>query len=435
VSTIRIPAEELELQEQLDLLVVGGGSAGVAAAVSGARLGLRTGLVEEMPHLGGMSTGGCVGTYCGFYVQGPGGDLVPTVGGLPREIARDLLARGHAIGPIPYHDTAVLPYVPMGVKHLLEELVRKEAGLRVLLHSRLTHVVSEGGEIRGVAVDTRGGRIGLRARVYVDASGDAVLSRLAGAQTLKSDSLQYPSMMFTMQNVDVGKAVASIVELPNILESHFEAERLPRRSGNLIPTGRPGEVMVALSRIEFAGRPVDAAVEEELSFAELEGRAQAVRLSEFVKRRVPGFADAFLGDTASRLGVRETRKIVGEYVLREDDVLGARDFDDGIGRCAWPIERHVEGGLTSWTFLEAGASYAIPFRCLVPRGFGNLMVAGRCLSADSAAFGSVRVIGPCMLEGQAVAAAARQICDHDVPVAGVDVERLRSVLTDWGVPL
>jgi hypothetical protein len=193
--------------------------------------------------------------------------------------------------------------------------------------------------------------------------------------------------------------------------------------------------MVALSRVEFAGRPVDAAVEEELSFAELEGRAQAVRLAEFVKRRVPGFADAFLADTASRLGVRETRKIVGEYTLRGDDVLGARDFEDGIGRCAWPVERHVEGGLTSWTFLDAGASYAIPFRCLVPRGFDNLMVAGRCLSADGGAFGSVRVIGPCMLEGQAVAAAARQICDDGVAAASVDVERLRTVLTDWGVPL
>jgi glycine/D-amino acid oxidase-like deaminating enzyme len=435
MGTISIPAEELELQDELDVLVVGGGSAGVAAAVSAARLGLRSGLVEEMPHLGGMSTGGSVGTYCGFYVKGPDGELAPTVGGFPLEMARDLLARGHAIGPIPYHDTAVLPYVPMGVKHLLEERVREQPGLRVRLHSRLTHVVAEGGEIRGVAVDTPGGRIGLCARVYVDASGDAVLSRLAGAQTLQEETLQYPSMMFTMQNVDVGKAVAAIAELPGILAAHFESARLPRRSGNLIPTGRPGEVVVALSRVEFAGRPVDAAVEQELSFAELEGRAQAVRLAEFVKEKVPGFADAFLADTASRLGVRETRKIAGEYTLCEDDVLGARDFDDGIGRCAWPVERHVEGGVTSWTFLDAGASYAIPFRSLLPRGFSNLMVAGRCLSADSAAFGSVRVIGPCMLEGQAVATAAQQICEDDVPASGVDVDRLRAQLRDQGVPL
>lgn len=432
---IHIPAEDVETHEELDLLVVGGGSAGVAAAITGARLGLRTGLVEDMPFLGGMSTGGAVGTYCGFYQRAASGALVPTVGGLPLELAEALLQRGHAIGPIGYHDTAVLPYVQVGVKRLLEERVRSETDLRVRLHSRLTHVVAEGGAVEGVVVQTRAGRIGLRARVYVDATGDAVLSRLAGAETLSTESLQYPSMMFTMQNVDVGKAVAGLVDLPRILETHFASEGLPRKSGNLIPTGRPGEMIVALSRVSIQGRPVDAAIEDELSYAELEGRAQAVRLSEFVKRELSGFENAFLADTAVRLGVRETRKIVGETVLREDDVLGARDFDDGIGRCNWPIERHVEGGITEWTFLGAGASYAIPFRCLVPRGFRNLLVAGRCLSADAGAFASVRVIGPCMLEGQAVAVAAREMCDADIGAAAIDIDRLRAALDGMGVPL
>ena len=287
----------------------------------------------------------------------------------------------------------------------------------------------------GVVVETRGGRIALRARVYVDATGDAVLSRLAGAKTRIEERLQYPSMMFAMQHVDVGKAVAALAELPRILAAHFEPDGLPRKSGNLIPTGRPGEVLVALSRVEYEGRPVNAALEEELSYAEMEGRAQAVRLSEFVKRQVPGFEQAFLADTAPRLGVRETRKIVGEHCLSEDDVLGARDFEDGIGRCAWPIERHVEGGLTDWTFLGPGASYAIPYRCLVPRGFRNLLVAGRWLSAESGAFGSVRVIGPCMLAGQATAVAARQICEHDLAATAVDVEQLRHTLSGMGVPL
>ena len=432
---LEIPAENLPLQEEFDVLVVGGGAAGVAAAVTAARTGLRTGLVEEMPSLGGMSTGGCVGAYCGMYWRNPAGELAPLVGGLPLEIAKRLLACGHAIGPIPYHDTAVLPYVPVGVKKMSEEIVRGEANLRVYLHSRLTHVVADAGEVRGVAVDTRAQRIALAARVYIDATGDAVLSRLAGAETLASETLQYPSTMFTMQNVDVGKAVASLAKLPEILESHFSEEGLPRKSGNLIPTGRNGEIVVALSRVEFAGRPVDAAVEEELTYAELEGRAQAHRLAEFVRRKVPGFEEAFLSDTASRLGVRETRKIVGEYILCEDDVLGARDFEDGIGRCAWPIERHVPGGRTEWRFLEAGVSYGIPYRCLVPKGFDNLLVAGRCLSADSGAFGSVRVMGPCMLEGQAVAVAAGQMCKEAVRAADVDLVRLRGALAELGVPL
>ncbi len=435
MTTLTLAPEEVEVRDSFDLLVIGGGSAGVAAAVTGARLGLRTGLVEDMPFLGGMSTGGAVGTFCGFFHRAAGGALMPTVGGFALEIAQELLRRGHAIGPIAHHDNGVVPYVQVGVKRLLEERVLGESSLRVRLHARLTRVLASDGMIRGVVVDTRGERIGLTARVYVDATGDAVLSRLAGVDTLPAESLQYPSTMFTMQNVDVGKAMAALAELPRILETGFASSGLPRKSGNLFPTGRPGEIVVALSRVSIDGRPVDAALADELTRAEFEGRAQAVRLSEFVRREVPGFANAFLSDTATRLGVRETRKIAGEYVLREDDVLGAREFADGIGRCSWPIERHVPGGLTQWTFLEPGTSYAIPYRSLVPRGIRNLLVAGRCLSADGGAFASVRVIGPCMLEGQAVAIAAREMRDADLAASAVDVDRVRAALTAMGVPL
>ena len=180
---------------------------------------------------------------------------------------------------------------------------------------------------------------------------------------------------------------------------------------------------------------MDAGLERELTWAELEGRRQARRLGEFLRAEVSGFKDAFLADCAARLGVRETRKIIGEYVLREDDVLGARKFDDAIGRCAWPIERHVAGGETLWRFLDTGQWYTIPYRCLVPRDVPNLLVAGRCLSAESAAFASVRVLGPCMLEGQAVAVAARRMCEDDSSGRDVDVDRLRAELADLGVPL
>ena len=435
MSRLRIPAEEIEVSEERDLLVVGGGAAGTAAAIAAARQGLRTTLIEEMPFLGGMSTGGCVGTFCGFYAMEPQGNLVPSVGGLPLEIAETLLERGHALGPIPYKDTGVLPYVPWGVKSLLEELARAESALRVLLHAKLTHALVEEGEIRGVVVQTRAGRIALRARVYVDASGDADLARLSGAETRQGDEIQYPSMMFTMQNVDLETAFAHLAELPQILASHFESDGLPRKTGNLIPTGRPGEILVALSRLELEGRPVNATDADELTWAEMEGRSQAARLSEFLRREVAGFSVAFLADSAARLGIRETRRIVGEYVLAEDDVLGARKFEDGIGRSAWPIERHVRGGETLWRFLERGSWYTIPYRCLVPRGVGNLLVAGRCLSADAGAFGSARVIGPCMLEGQAVAVAARLIRDADTGAMAVDVERLRAELAALGVPI
>jgi hypothetical protein len=432
---LRVPAEDLEIARTVDLAVIGGGSAGVTAAVVGARLGLSVALVEEMPFLGGMSTGGAVGTYCGFYQKERDGSLAPNVGGFPLEIAETLKARGHAYGPIPFKETAALPYVPWGVKSLLEERVAEAPGIALWLHAKATHAVVEAGAIRGVAVQTRSGRLALAARVWVDATGDAELARMAGCATRIGDAIQYPSMMFTMQHVDLPAALGALRDLPRILDEHFAREGLPRKGGNLIPTGRPGEVLVALSRIDIEGRPVDGSDAAELTWAELAGRRQVAMLADFLRRTVPGFADAFVADSAFRLGVRETRKIVGEIELAEDDVLGCRRFEDGIGRSAWPIEKHVAGGETLWRFLEPGTWYTIPYRALVPRGIDNLLVAGRCLSADPMAFASVRVIGPCMLEGQAVAVAARHLRDRDVAARDADADAIRADLAKLGVPL
>lgn len=433
-ALLRVPAEEHEVADDVDLLVAGGGSAGCAAAITGARLGLRTALVEEMPFLGGMSTGGAVGTFCGFYTGAAGGGVVPLVGGLPLEIADTLKARRQAYGPIPFKTTAVMPYVPLGVKLLLEERVRREPNLRLHLHAKLTHTVACDGRVDGVLVHTRSGRIAIRARVFVDATGDAELAWQAGAATIRSGELQYPSMMFTMQNVKLDVAMPKLGAFVALVEDGFVTEGLPRRGGNLIPTGRPGEVLVALSRVSIEGRPLDAADGEEITLGEVEGRIQAMRLGDFLVRRMPGFEEAFVSDTAMRLGVRETRTVDGEYRLTEDDVLSARKFDDGIGRSAWPVERHREGGETEWKFLDAGAWYTIPFRSLVVRDLSNLLAAGRCLSAEGGGFASARVIGPCMLGGQAAGAAAALLASGGA-ARDLDVDALRERLSGLGVPL
>ncbi len=435
MKTLRVPAREVEIREELDLVVIGGGSAGVSAAVTAARLGLRTALIEEMPFLGGMSTGGMVGTYCGFYYRERDSSTALLVGGFPLEIAETLRKRGEAYGPIPFKETAALPYVPWGVKRLMDERVRAEPRLRLWLHAKLSQVVAEEGAIRAVVIETRQGALALQARVYVDASGDAVLARAAGAPTSIGEAIQYPSMMFTMQHVRLDRARDTFRELPALLARHYDAGVLPRRGGNLIPTGRPGEVLVAMSRLSLDNRPVNGSDVEELTYGELEGRAQAAQLADFLREHVPGFEEAFLADTAPRLGIRETHRIEGEYALTAQDVLGGRKFDDGIGRCAWPIERHVEGGETLWRFLPPGTWYTLPYRCLLPRGVSNLLVAGRCLSADADGFASARVIGPCMLAGQAVAVAARLAEEKDLACSEVDVEALRQRLSELGVPL
>jgi len=435
MGSIAVPGTEVNVAADADLVVVGGGSAGTAAAITAARAGLRTVLVEDSPFLGGMSTGGCVGTFCGFYYRTRSADLVRLVGGFAAEVADRLLADRLCYGPVPFKTTAAMPYVPWGVKRLYDTMARAEPGLVVYLHARFLRALVRDGAITAVTVATRGGEIALRAPYYIDASGDAALARAAGAPTEHGDPLQYPSMMFYMQQVDLGQALPHLFELNDLLERHFESDGLPRRSGNLIPTGRPGEVLVAMSRVAIAGRPVDASDAAELTLGEMLGREQAEHCAAFLCRHMPGFAGAFVSDTAPRLGVRETRRIRGHYRLAEADVLGGRKFEDGICRAAWPIELHVPGGLTEWRFLEDDLWYTVPFRCLVPERVRNLLVAGRCVSATREAFASVRVIGPCMGEGQAAATAVAVATGRGDDLPDVDVEQVRARLAAVGVPL
>jgi len=431
-KTITIPAEEVEIKEEADVVVIGGGSAGVAAAVTASRLGLRTVLVEEFSFFGGMSTGGCVGTFCGFFYRDAAGEFAPVVGGYPMDVMQTLQSRGMAYGPVPFKTTAAVPYVPWGLKLLLDELVRGEPRLKVYLHATVLHSSLAGREISSVTVQTRSGRLALSARHFIDASGDAVLARAAAVETMQGETIQYPSMMFYMQNVDMAAALSDFGKLNALIEEHFEHAGLPRKSGNIIPTGRTGEVLVAMSRVSIGTRPLDAAQADELTLGEMAGREQAARLATFLIQYMPGFADAFLSDTAPRLGIRETRKIVGRYQLEADDVLGGRKFDDGICRAAWPVELHVAGGETQWKFLDQGLYYTVPYRCMLPREVDNLVVAGRCISAKREAFASVRVIGPCMSEGQAAAAASWVAATTHAVLPSIDVDVLRAQLVGLG---
>lgn len=432
---VLVPEQRVPVAAEFDVVVVGGGSAGMAAAVTAARLGLRTALIEEMAFLGGMSTGGCVGTFCGFYLREPSGDLVRLVGGFPAEVMDRLAAAGQCYGPVPFKTTAAVPYVPWGVKRLYDSMVQEETRLHLVLHARLVHALVKDGAVDAAIVATRAGQVAYRAPFFVDATGDAALARAAGAEVERGDTIQYPSMMFYMQHVDLDRALPALGELGDLLERHFASDDLPRRSGNLIPTGRPGEVLVAMSRVAIDGRPVDGADPAELTRGELLGREQAERCAAFLRRHMPGFDDAFLSDTAARLGLRETRRIRGRYRLAEDDVLGGRRFDDGICRAAWPIELHVADGRTQWRFLDDGVWYAVPYRCLLPEQIDNLAVVGRCISASREAFASVRVIGPCMGEGQAAAAAVSLALADSTSLARVDPGALRDRLTDLGVQL
>src|SRR4029453_10800392 len=199
-GTVLVPEERVPVAAECDVVVVGGGSAGMAAAITAARLGLRTTLVEEMPFLGGMSTGGCVGTFCGFYHRDRSGDLVRLVGGFAAEVMDRLASAGQCYGPVPFKTTAAVPYVPWGVKRLYDTMVQAEPRLHLVLHARLVHALVRDGVVQAAIVATRAGQVAYRAPFFVDATGDAALARAAGLDVERGDTLQYPSMMFYMQH-------------------------------------------------------------------------------------------------------------------------------------------------------------------------------------------------------------------------------------------
>src|SRR5919197_601749 len=293
-DSLTVPEERVPVVEEADLVVVGGGSAGTAAAITAARAGVRTVLVEDSAFLGGMSTGGCVGTFCGFYYRERNGDLVRLVGGFPAEVTDRLAARGLCYGPVPFKTTAAVPYVPWGLKTLYDTMVRAEPELTVYLHARFLRALVRDGAIEAVTVATRSGHVAMRAPYFIHASGDAALALAPGANIEKGEMLQYPSMMFYMQHVDLEKALPHLFELNDLLERHYTASGLPRRSGNLIPTGRPGEVLVAMSRVAIEGRALDASDAAELTLGEMLGREQAERCAVFLREHMPGFEEAFI---------------------------------------------------------------------------------------------------------------------------------------------
>jgi glycine/D-amino acid oxidase-like deaminating enzyme len=394
-----------------DVVVVGGGAAGLAAAVSAAGRGARTALVERYGFLGGMATAGMVGTICGLYRTSMEDPPEPLNEGLPLTFARRLAAMPGCDKPVRRGRTFVLPYTPFAFACLADELTAAP-GLDVHLHAYLVDVATSAGRVETLRVATWERTLVLEARAVIDASGDAVLAQQAGAatETPPADVRQLPSMVFVLQGVE-GEALAPGPRVA-LLRTLAAAERdglLPAGASNLVlgPSPQPGEVLckLALDGIPAAG----AGRRDALTAAEQEGRRRARALVEFL-RTVPAFARAFVSHAAPQVGMRESRRVIGRYALTREDVLAGRRFDDGVARADWPIELWEAGQRgPRYEYLEDGLTYEIPLRSLRARDVENLFVVGRCMSATHEALGSARVIGTCLATGEAAGIAA---ADH-----------------------
>ena len=445
---------EIPLSEQEDVLVAGGGPAGIAAAVAAARLGARTRLVDQHGFLGGNLTAGLVGPcMTSFSLDGK----EQLIRGVFDEFVRRMAETGEALHPsqthagdeysgfIEYGHDKVTPFEPEAAKTVALAMCA-EAGVELSLHSFVTDTLVEDGQVSGIVVATKSGLRGLRAKVTVDCTGDGDVAARAGAAVefgRATDGLVQPmTLFFRVQGID-DEAVRTYVRdhpedvrpFAGIVARAREAGRFPspRRGVGLYRTLRPGVWRINTTRI--LGR--DGTDVEDLTAAEVEGRAQVTALMEFFRTDVPGFADASLLDTAATIGVRETRRIAGDYELTIDDLRTGRHFDDVIALCAYPVDIHDPTGSGGGVAPEYGTAnaYEIPYRSLLPRGLDGVLVAGRCVSASHEALGAIRVMPPAFAMGEAAGTAAALAATSGRSPREVPVPQLQDQLLAQGAYL
>ena len=429
-----------------DVLVVGGGAAGLAAAVTAARHRQRVILLERYGFCGGAAVAGLSGTVCGLYRASDDLSLKPEqlVFGFAEEFVTLLRSRGGITEPIRYGKTFTLVHDPLVWREAADHLLA-EAGVQVLYHTLVTDTLRNGEHIEGVIAWTKQGRARVTARLVIDASGDADVAAMAGCGTSMGHDgqVQNPTMIFRLAGVDVDRFRArygpdSILgdDVSQMIRNlHNSSEyNLPRAKVFLFPTPRPGELLCNCTRvIGRDGRELNPLLVEDLTEAEIEGRRQVREYARFFRDRLEGCENSFVNDTGVQVGVRQTRQIVGQRTLINDDVVKGQKSRDAVARSAWPIELHFgEKPRLVWLCDDY---YDIPFGCFVPRDGEGLLVAGRCLSAEHEAMASARVTAQCFSCGQAVGIAAATSVRESISLRELSVGDLQEQLRRAGAAL
>lgn len=410
--------------ERYDVIVCGGGPGGIGAAVGAARAGAKTLLIERYGFLGGGATAMLVNPFMTFHASGR-----QIIFGVLQDMITKMEAMGAYGAPKGPH-----AFDPEAFKIVAEELCQ-EAGVELLYHAFLADAQTDGrGTVHSIQVATKSGLMTLEAPMFVDSTGDADLATFAGAQIEKGrpeDGLSQPmTLNFRMARVDPTR-LPTRQEITDRYIAAKERNELqcPRENVLWFFTTEPDVIHFNTTRVVMK----DATDPWQLTEAEVEARKQAWQIAQFLRREIPGFENAYLQSTAVQIGVRESRRVMGEYLLTAEDCLAARKFDDCITRGSYPVDIHNPAGTgTVIKAIPPGEWYDIPFRSLIPLGFNNLLIGGRSISSTHEAHSAIRVMPIVFGIGQAAGVAAAMCVDSACDPRGLCVRKLQEILVQQG---
>jgi hypothetical protein len=362
-------------------------------------------------------------------------------------IADDLLARMSALGGLnePHvifgNRIAAQAYDNAALKLAADDLVLG-SGADLLFHAQLVGVLMNGpATIRAALVETKSGRYAVMAGTFIDCSGDGDLAAFAGAPFEKGTTgrdMMYPSTMFRVNGVDASLAAGAYDKIAHLMDRAAQSGRkFPRKTPIIRPQKNPAEWRANVTQLANPdGSPVDGTDAAQLSQAEVQGRRQVVDFFQFLRESAPGFGQSYILEIAPQVGIRETRRVVGEYQLTEEDVLQCASFDDSIGVNGWMVEEHVAGDIAfKWQAPHSRGFNHLPYRMLLPRVVDNLLVAGRCASMTHMGQSAARVSGGCFVMGQAAGTAAALANQAGVRPRDVAVQELQRRLEAAGAYL
>lgn len=408
-----------------DVIVVGGGSAGIAAAIGASQSGAKTILIERNPYFGGLSTHSNVASYCGFFTHGQNPKQI--VGGVGNMILEKLKELGDYKGfKLSPAGNAIVVFDPETLKFALDELLT-ESEVDILLHSQVIDVTKEDNKIISIECLDDEGRFTVEGKMFVDTTGDANLAYLANIETVFGDGSGFSQASTLMMRID--HIPESVSLTPNILKDAITAAKA---DGMKYLSKETGIVLRkdSLTDYAFAILPsikVDALDAQTLTNTEINLRRQAQDYIKAFRKYIPGMEKCTLVQTGPNVGIRESRRIVGEYTLTVNDVVNSNKNECTIARGGWPIERHKDPNkMADYMNVPDDNFYDIPIGVIKSKASTNLWCGGKTVSADSIAFASVRVMGTAFATGHAAGvAAALTIGKENYDVKEIQKELIR----------